>query len=108
MSRYKPDPKRCVICGAWFTPNANFKSVCSEECRKVNRKETDRRSNSARRRREWEEAHPGEDYSPRPYKKKTIQKRTLGDTLLTLKAEGKDYVEEQKRATIERYARVII
>ena len=110
MPRKKGNIQRiCGCCGKMFTVSAEFKTYCSAECQRIVRGERDKRYSFERRKREFELAHPGEIYAPRHYNKNSAPKKpTFADHLIALKAEGKDYVEEQRRQTIEMYARVII
>ena len=75
-----------------FEVSAKYKKYCSEECQREMKGERDKRYIREQRMM---------DERPKPTKK-------FGDYLLTLKAEGKDYAEEQRKQTIEMYARIVI
>ena len=34
--------KKCIVCGKEFTPTANQQTICSQECRKVRKRERER------------------------------------------------------------------
>ena len=55
-----------------------------------------------------EECKPGYRYEKPKAKRKKMVKGAFANHLKTLKEEGKDYVEEQRKQTIEMYARVIV
>lgn len=106
--------KTCAYCGKVFTPSAEHRTLCSYECKEAMDYRNQSKYNYEKNKRAYELRHPGEEYKPksrrgRPRKDGVgSKKRQLADHLLKLKAEGKDYIEEQKKDTIEKYARIIV
>lgn len=107
------DKEICVVCGKTFIKERGRQVACSPECqeahRKALRRERYRRSRLGLppakvvrgRAADYRYGKPESDEKPIEYGK-------LDRTLAKLKAEGKDYTEEQKRKTIEEFARVKI
>jgi predicted nucleic acid-binding Zn ribbon protein len=103
----------CVVCGKTFQVYSSRQVCCSEECREIRRNEL--------RRLRYERRKQGLDGKVVLFKQKreyrygkpeteeTVKQIDYGRfdrKLEQLKAEGKDYTEEQKKQTIEMYARV--
>lgn len=104
-----------MFCGKTFISNAKFKKYCSVECQEQGVARRERQHNYDRHKRDFEEAHPNEVYVPRKYRghppKEKVEeapKKKLSDRLIELKAQGKDYAEEQRKETIEMFARIIL
>ena len=114
MSRRKQIAKQCVYCGKWFYPTAANRKLCSPECQ-VEMQKLHWAENAYRRaKKAYEEKNPGEEYVPRKYEKKIVfedpdpdrKKSDFEGHLKECIAQGKDYIEEQKKKTIEMYARI--
>lgn len=114
MSRRKQIAKQCVYCGKWFIPTAANRKLCSPECQVEMQKIHWGENRYRRAKKKYEAEHPGEEYIPRKYEKKIVfddpdpdrKKSDFEGKLKAYIAEGKDYVEEQKKQTIEMYARI--
>lgn len=81
----------CIACGRIFSSPEKIigTPLCSEKCKKVNINH-----------------NPSSLYHDTPYHKMFQNK--LGKKLDKLREEGKDYVEEQKKDTINKFARINI
>lgn len=112
MSRRKKVARQCVCCGRWFYPTTSNRKLCSPECQIDMARIHSGEYAYNRAKKKYEEEHPGEEYIPRKYEKKVVfeeelpKRSTLSDKLKQYAAEGKDYTEEQKKQTIEMYARI--
>ncbi len=116
MSKRKEIVRQCVYCGKWFYPDQHNKKLCSEECKEEMRKIHWAESRYRRAKAAYEEKNPGQEYVPRKYDRKVDfsgmefkSERPKSDFNGHLKEcieQGKDYIEEQKKKTIEMYARI--
>lgn len=87
--------RQCNCCGKFFLVTRENKTLCSDKCREEWKRIKNRRYAYERRERDGSPKQPAKE------------RKSFSQTLLTLKAEGKDYVEEQKKKTIEMYARIV-
>lgn len=111
----KDEYRKCAYCGRDFLVDRLHKVYCSTECRETVIADRNIIYQYERRKKRFELNHPDKEFIPRPHKGRPREEReeekpkhTFSETLNRLKAEGKDYAEEQRRKTIEMYARVQI
>lgn len=101
----------CPVCGKTFTKTREHLKVCSAECGEIRRKELrDARKELKKQFPNYKPPKRADDYRyGKPLSEnKPIDYGKLDRTLARLKEQGLDYTEEQKKQTIERYARITL
>lgn len=113
----KDKMRQCVYCGRWFYPDQHNKKLCSEECKQEMQKIHWGESRYRRAKAAFEAKNPGKEYIPRKYNRQIDYgefdeprperpKSNFNGKYKELLEQGKDYIEEQKKQTIEMFARI--